>query len=197
MNNDSNNPVNDDRDPTIPGNILITGIMDTVKEVLEGEAIFKEIKALSEKLGVESADNILNIMVASTVHSVFKSITLYDTLLKEELTVQFDRYGTILNNLGADTDVIKVKMHSLEKKMGEFTTKLGGEMDELRTMVECEELNNLSDRVVNLEIYINHMENEFAVLKKKLSTIRSMMSWEFIKFLLNVFNQTSGGKDQW
>jgi hypothetical protein len=176
MNNDSNNPVNDDRDPTIPGNILITGIMDTVKEVLEGEAIFKEIKALSEKLGVESADNILNIMVASTVHSVFKSITLYDTLLKEELTVQFDRYGTILNNLGADTDVIKVKMHSLEKKMGEFTTKLGGEMDELRTMVECEELNNLSDRVVNLEIYINHMENEFAVLKKKLSTIRSMMS---------------------
>jgi hypothetical protein len=168
--------VKSDEGVTMPGEVLLSEIIGAMSLILQDELIRKEINSLSEKLDDIAAVNILNILTASTIHSAFKTITLYDTLLKEELTAQFDRYGTVLNNLGADTEVLKIKMNSSEKKVEEFTTKLEGEMGELKTMIECEELNNLSDRVVNIEIAFKHMENEFAELKKKLNILKSTLS---------------------
>jgi hypothetical protein len=195
----NNNPMddNDDRNPTVPGNVLINGIMDTIKEILADEAISREIDTLNEKIGVTATDSVLNIMVASAVHSIFKSITIYDTLLKDELIAQFDKYGNILNNLGADTDVLKIKFRSWEKKLedtrweDEIRSKIAkyldesvlskykmleGQIDALRVMVECEELNDLSTRVSEIEVNITYINNEFAALQKKINIIRSTLS---------------------
>lgn len=81
-----------------PAYVLYDSMIESVIDILNSDVVKKSFELISAKLAPETVKPLIELMAVCMANSAHQAICIYDNLLKEELTQQFDRYGDVLNN---------------------------------------------------------------------------------------------------
>lgn len=108
--------------------VLYDMIIESVINILNSESVKKSFTALSSKLGTETVKPLVELLTICMTNSAQNAIVIYDDLLKQELTKQFDRLGDALNNCIATVNAHDGAIKVLRKSI----TDVKNEMEELK-----------------------------------------------------------------
>ena len=122
---DSVNMTDDKDDPTY---VLYDSIIESVIDILNSEAAKNSFNVLSAKLGADAIKPLIDLMAVCMANSAHHAVCIYDNMLKEELSRNFDTYGESLNKcialVNAHDGAIKVFRKTL--------TDIKTEVDDLK-----------------------------------------------------------------
>jgi len=107
-----------------PAYVLYNAIVETSIEIMKLPSFVKGFNHIADKFGEDCAKELSEMMVIAMTQSAHNAILMYDSLLKEELTKQFDHYGKALNEcigiVNAHNSVLEVyksKLGTIEKNI--------------------------------------------------------------------------------
>lgn len=103
-----------------PQYILYNAIIESVIDILTSDAARNAFTTLAPKLGPDSTKSLIEILSICMAKSAHHALLLYDDLLKQELTRQFDHYGDVLNKSIAVVNSHDGALKVLRKTIGEL-----------------------------------------------------------------------------
>lgn len=114
-------PVEDDI-----GKILSDAITSSTVEILSDPAILNQFNimkaALDENNHAGAITALTSIIAISASHAAYQAIIFHDSLLKQELTKQFENIANYINNHRTNLGLQEVKIQVLEKKINDLIT---------------------------------------------------------------------------
>lgn len=107
-----------------PGYVLYGGIVDAVASYFEIPTVQIAWRKIGESIGSETAAGLMSMMAVATTQCSYQSVLHYDSLLKEEITKQFDLIINRCNDNTADITACKGAISVLRTSIDKISTKL-------------------------------------------------------------------------
>lgn len=107
-----------------PSKVLMTGISETIIDILQDPSINSYFKIISDAFGGTDEEKhkatqaLVTCMAITMTYGAYRSITLYDEMLRDNLIQQFDSQISAMNHLKSDHAAHQavVKLHSQKLK---------------------------------------------------------------------------------
>jgi len=107
-----------------PGYIIYDAIVETVVNILSSDIVTKSFAKIAESLPEDTTKTLVELLATCMSNSAHHAIMLYDGMLKQELTAQFNNYGNALNNCIATVNAQKGAIEVFRKQIGDLNMEI-------------------------------------------------------------------------
>ena len=132
----------DNKENTNPGYILYNAIANNSIEILSNPEVVNTFKKIAESVGEEVSKSLVEMLAIIITQASYQSLIFYDSMLKNELTEQFNHFAQHINSAKADVEAHHGVLKVFKQQLGEIENALQIKKFESKNNISAEPANH-------------------------------------------------------